>query len=109
MEAELGLRKRGILKPGRRLDLGMDRISLEDPPSTLQEIDLGFSASVSLPSSSGSAFEVARSLLDLGQSCELSLGVAGDSAPPPSVDAASVGSILYVGPGPPGGSHFAGL
>ena len=105
----MGLQERGILKPGRGLDLGMDRISLEDPPSAMQEIDLGLSASVSLPSGSGSTIEVARSLLDLGQSRELGLGVAGDSAPPPSVDAAFVGSILSVGLGPPGGSPFAGL
>ena len=40
-EAELDLSERGILRPGRRLDLGLDRISLEDPPPVRQEIDLG--------------------------------------------------------------------
>ena len=67
-EADFGLRERGVLRPGRRLELGMDRISLEDPPSALHEIDLGLSASVLLTSGSGSVIEVARSLLDLGVS-----------------------------------------
>ena len=56
-EAELGLRERGVLRPGRRLELGTDRIFLEDPPSVLHEIDLGFSVSASQPSVSGSAVE----------------------------------------------------
>ena len=42
--AELGLRERGILRPGRRLEIGIDRISLEDSPSALHDVDLGFSA-----------------------------------------------------------------
>ena len=78
------MRERGVLRPGRRLELGMHRISLEEPPSALHEIDLGLSATFSLPSSSGSAIEVARSLLDLGPSRELGLGVAGDPVSLPS-------------------------
>ena len=56
---------------------------------------MGFSASVSLPSGSGSAIEVARSLLDLGQSRELGLGEAGDPAPLPSLDAVSAGFLYF--------------
>ena len=104
----MGLRERGILRPGRRLEMGIDRISLEDPPSALHDVDLGFSASVSLPSGSGSALEVARSLLDLGRPGELGPGVAGDPVSLGSPSSVSGASLSAVGPGPPGGSRRAG-
>ena len=104
----MGLRERGILRPGRRLEIGIVRISLEDPPSALHDVDLGFSASVSLTSGSGSALEVARSLLDLGRPGELGPRVAGDPVSIGSSSAVSGASFLAVGPGPPGGSRRAG-
>ena len=69
---------------------------------------MGFSASISLPSGSGSVLEVARSLLDLGRPGELGSGVAGDSVSLGSSSAVSGASSLAVGPGPPGGSRRAG-
>ena len=104
----MGLQERGILRPGRRLEIGIDRISLEDPPSASHDVDLGFSASVPLPSGSGSALEVARSLLDLGRPGELGLGVAGDPVSIDSSSAVSGASFLAVGPGPPGVLRRAG-
>ena len=103
------LRERGILRPGRRLEIGLDRISLEVPPSVLHEVDLGFCPSVSLPSGSGSALEVARSLLDLGRPGQLGPGVARDHGSLGSSGAVSGASFSAVGPGPPGGSRHAGL
>ena len=104
----MGLRERGILRPGRRLEIGFDRISLEDPPSALHDVDLGFSASVSLPSASGSALEVSRSLLDLGRPGEPGLGATGDPDSVGSSSAVSGASLLAVGPGPPGGLRRVG-
>ena len=69
----------------------------------------GLLASVSLPSASGSAVEVARSLLDLGRPRELGLEVAGVPAPFPPADVVSAGSLSSAVPSPPGGSCFAGL
>ena len=64
-EADLGLRERGILRPGRGPGAEIDRVSLGAPSSFLRGLDLdpGPSVSVSIPS----ALEVARSLLDLGR------------------------------------------
>ena len=62
-------------------------------------------------SASGSAAEAARSQLDLGRLRELGAGAAGVPvpAPRPPVDAVSACSLSPVGPGPSGGSRFAGL
>ena len=69
----------------------------------LHEVDLGFSAFVSLPSGSGSDLEVARSLLDLGRPGEPGPGVAGDPASFGSSGAVSGASFLAVSSCPPGG------
>ena len=68
-EADLGLRKRGILRPGRGLNVEIDCVSLGGPSSFLRGLDLdpGPSVSVSIPSCQGSALEVARTLMDLGR------------------------------------------
>ena len=105
----MGLRERGVLRPGRRFELGMDRISLEDPPSALHEIDLGFSFSASQPSVSGSAVEVARSLLDLGHLGVPGAGVAGVPVSCAPVDVVSAVSLSPARLGPSAGSSFAGL
>ena len=108
-EAELGLRERGVLRPGRRFELGLDRISLEDPPSVLHGIDLGFSVSASQPSVSGSAVEVARSLLDLGRLGVPDAGVAGVPVSCAPVDVVSAVPLSPTRPGSSAGSGVAGL
>ena len=56
-EADLGLRERGILRPGREPGAENDRVSLGAPSSLLRGLDLdpGPSVSVSIPSGQGSA------------------------------------------------------
>ena len=70
---------------------------------------MGFSVLASQPSVSGSAVEVARSLLDLGRLREPGAGVAGVPVSCTPVDVVSADSLSPAGLGPSGGSSFAGL
>ena len=54
------------------------------------------------------ALEVARSLLDFGQSRELKPDALEDSVSFPPSGAATISSFLGVGPGPPDGPRYAG-
>ena len=57
----MGLRERGPLRPGRPTDVDNNHITLGDPLLALRDIDidLGPSVSVSFPSDSSLALEVA--------------------------------------------------